>query len=76
MTRRYMLAFGIILMMIPAAAARPVKFCDLCSGYTVSKKGDDVLIRCPGLKDPWMTIKNCPKPVVKRNGADVTITCT
>jgi len=69
-----LLAFAVILYAATAHAAG-VTFCDVCSGYTISKRGDDVLIRCPGQKDPWMTFKNCLNPKAKRVGANLTITC-
>jgi hypothetical protein len=52
-----------------------LSFCKVCVGYTVSKRGDDVLIRCPGMKDPWMIIVHCLNPKVARSGLDITITC-
>jgi hypothetical protein len=58
---------------------RPVKFCDVCAGFTVSKKGDDVFIRCPGqpVTSPWMTINTCPDPKVNRTAPNnVSITCS
>jgi len=58
-----------------ADAAPSLSFCMVCVGYTVSKRGDDVLIRCPGMKDPWMIIVHCLNPKVARSGLDITITC-
>jgi hypothetical protein len=62
---------------LPAYAARPVTFCDVCKNYMISKKGDDVYIRCPGepLDKPWMTFKDCKNPKVTRTATMVTITC-
>ena len=61
------------------AARRPLTFSEVCSGYTVSKRGTDVIIRCPGdpTDQPWFTFKNCPRPVVDRSKPGLlTITCT
>jgi len=68
---------ALILMALTAldAWARPLKLCDVCDGFTVSKRGDDVLIRCPGQTEPWMTFKNCKSPRVTRKGNNVTVTC-
>lgn len=69
----------VLLLYAVTGNARPVKFADLCAGYTISKRGDDVLIRCPGdqHQQPWMTITKCPKPKVTRHrNGDVTIACT
>jgi len=58
-------------------AARPVTFCDVCPGYMISKKGDDVYIRCPGepMDKAWMIFKDCKNPKVTRTATMVTITC-
>jgi hypothetical protein len=69
-------ALLLALVSVAAFAARPVKFADLCPGYTISKRGDDVLIRCPGLTEPWMTIQKCRNPrVTRHSNGDVTIAC-
>lgn len=60
---------------IASAEARSVTFADVCSNYTISRRGDDLLIRCPGEKEPWMTIKECKNPRAKRSGSKVTIFC-
>jgi hypothetical protein len=65
----------ITIIGLASAYASPMTFCEVCAGYTISKRGNDVLIRCPGVKDPWMTFKDCANPVVKRSAANVTITC-
>lgn len=57
---------------------QPIKFCDVCAGFTVSKRGNDVLIRCPGrpLDKPWMTLQNCVNPKVDRTQpSNVSINC-
>ena len=64
-----------LLFVAGSVYADSVTFCDVCTGYTVSKRGNDVLIRCPGKTEPWMTFKNCLNPVAKRNGNSVTIIC-
>ena len=77
------LAFAGVLALVYSdtlaqAATRPVKLCDLCAGYTVSKRGNDVLIRCPGMAQPWMIVSPCLNPKVVRSGvnnSNVTITC-
>jgi hypothetical protein len=59
--------------------SRPIKFCDVCAGFTVSKRGTDVLIRCPGapIATPWMTIRECSAPKVDRTQpSNVSITCS
>ena len=68
---------SLVLLALPAMAAQPVTYCDLCAGYTVSRKGDDVLIRCPGAPrdQPWMTIKDCKNPRMTQRPDRVTITC-
>lgn len=66
---------SLLFVAFPALAVAPLKFCDVCSGYTISKRGDDVLIRCPGMTEPWMIVKSCKKPVVQRSFNNVSITC-
>ena len=68
---------GLVLVEVTHAAARPVSFSDVCIGFTISKKGNDVLIRCPGepMDRPWMTIKDCKNPVVQRTATTVKISC-
>ena len=76
MKRAFLALFAAALSIPSAAAIRPVKFADLCPGYTISKRGDDVLIRCPGMRDPWMTILSCKNPrVTRHSNGDVTIAC-
>lgn len=70
------LALLLVLVLVGVAEAmNPVRLCGLCTGYTISTRGDDTLIRCPGLRDPWLTLKNCTKPVATRRNDSVTITC-
>jgi len=69
-----LLALAVILYAVTAQAGG-VTFCNVCTGYTISKRGDDVLIRCPGVRDPWMTFKNCKTPKATRVGANLTLTC-
>ena len=59
-----------------AATSKPLRLCDVCEGFTISKRGDDLLIRCPGKPEPWMTIKDCKSPRVTRSGNNITINCT
>jgi len=72
---RLLLSSALAALVLPALAAAPLRFCDVCAGYTISKRGDDVLIRCPGVADPWLTIKNCRNPNAQRDGSNLTITC-
>jgi len=69
---------GLVLVEVTHAAARSVSFYDVCVGFMISKRGNDVLIRCPGapLDQPWMTIKDCKNPVVQRTATTVQIACT
>jgi hypothetical protein len=72
------LLFSLLLVSTLAGAApRPVTFCDVCAGYMISKRGNDVLIRCPGapIDQPWMTFPNCNNPTVERTPTQVKITC-
>lgn len=80
MTRRltYLLmglCAAIFLFGVTRAHAGNVTFCNVCSGYTVSKRGDDVLIRCPGVREPWMTFTHCLNPIVQRGAGSLTINC-
>lgn len=71
------LALG-LTMSDARGAGRPLTFGNVCSGYTISKRGDStVLIRCPGdpLDRPWMTIERCRNPRVTRTGDMLTIRC-
>jgi hypothetical protein len=66
----------IVFLMVASANAGSVAFCDLCTGFTVSKRGTDVLLRCPGKATPWMTIKDCANPKVDRSvPSRVSIAC-
>ena len=60
---------------IAIAATKNLVLCDVCEGYTLSKKGDDLLIRCPNKTDPWMILANCKNPIAKKVGNKITITC-
>jgi hypothetical protein len=65
------------LFMVGPAAAGSITF-DVCSGYTVSKKGNDVLVRCPGdpIDTPWLTFVNCLNPIADRSiPGKLVITC-
>lgn len=72
-----------LLLFAPLADARPVTFCDVCPGYAISKKGNDVLIRCPvpagsppGTKgELWLTVQGCQNASVQRSATQVTVTC-
>lgn len=57
------------LALATSAYGGTITFADVCAGYTVSKRGDDVLVRCPGMgyETPWLTVKNCRNPVVDRS---------
>lgn len=59
----------------PAVTKPPLRIIIPCKGYTISKKGDDVLIRCPGLPDPWLIFKPCPQPTVVRRDGDFSVYC-
>lgn len=58
-----------------AALGASISLCNLCANYTVSKRGNDVLIRCPGRIDPVFVLTKCANPSVLRSGGQVTITC-
>lgn len=77
MTDRLILLACLLLISFSAFAGRPVTFGEVCPGYTISKRGHDLLIRCPGepRELPWMTIQDCKEPVAKRSGDRLTITC-
>lgn len=76
---RYWLALlfvSIFLALISGYAfARPLSITNLCEGFTISQRGNDVLLRCPGDATPFMTFKGCTRPVVQRSKYSVTITC-
>ena len=76
--KRFATALLAACLAVPALAAKPITFCGVCPGYMISKKGNDVLIRCPGepLDKPWMTFKDCKNPKVTRTPTMVTINCT
>lgn len=65
------------VLTMTVAEASTVTFCDVCAGYTVSKRGNDVLIRCPGqpVDRPWMTFKDCRNPRVTRAAGSLAISC-
>ena len=71
---------AIVLGMVVATCvhARPVTFANLCWGYTLSKRGNDVLVRCPNdpQSTPWLTIVGCGNPTVVRTATMVTISCS
>lgn len=59
----------------------PLTLRELCTGYLVSKRGNDTLIRCPGddfeTAPPWFLRKGCMLPIVDRSvPGQVTIRCT
>lgn len=66
-----------LLFAFTAAHAKPITFCNVCTGYTVSQRGDDVLVRCPGepIEEPWLTFYDCHNPKVTRGAGQLTITC-
>ena len=44
----------------PAAAdPRPLNLVDVCRGFTIERKGDDLEYTCPGAKTPWLTMRGC-----------------
>lgn len=47
----------------------------ICDGYTLSRRGDDVLVRCPNKPDPVFTFRNCKTPIVKRLPDRIVLTC-
>ena len=78
----FMLVTMVMLVAVRAWAAHvgppnPLKFCEVCTGFTLSKRGTDVLIRCPGqpINQPWLTIRECADPKVVRAANNVAITC-
>lgn len=61
-----------------ATFMKPLRVCGLCTGYTISKRGDDVLFRCPSRPYPWLIVKDCKNPKVVRSGprnSNVSVTC-
>ena len=74
-----LLAAAVILLVAvaPAGAAEPVTF-KVCNNQPPAFKraGDDLLITCPGKKEPTLTLKGCVGSRVTRIGLDYTVTCT
>lgn len=80
----------LIVNFLPRALAQSVgpvvgdpstlRLTDVCPGYTVSRSPskNEVYIRCPPRKDPWLTIRECAQPVVVRqpDGVSLHIECT
>ena len=75
--QRLLLSALLVVYASSVGAARPLTFCDLCAGFTVSKKDNDILIRCPSAPrdQPWLTIKDCKNPRMTQLKDKVTITC-
>jgi hypothetical protein len=69
-----LLALAVILY-AAASHAGSLSLTNVCTGYTISKRGNDVLVRCPGMRDPWLTMVNCRNPTVQRAGGNITINC-
>ena len=58
------------------ASAAGISLCNLCTGYTISKRADGaVIVRCPGQAAPLFVLTKCVNPAVTRSGATATITC-
>lgn len=69
---------GVTLAQSTAPAVNPpLKIVIPCKGYTISKKDDAVLIRCPGVpvETPFLTFRPCPTPNVVRRANDFSVFC-
>lgn len=54
-----------------------IPLCDLCPGYTVSKLGDGIVIRCPGddaLK-PFWPLKDCRAAQAQKAATTLLLRC-
>jgi hypothetical protein len=60
------------------AQGTKLTICDVCAGAQFTKKGNDVIWRCPGMKEPYMVFKDCLNPKVERNkdGSVKSLTCS
>ena len=71
-----LLALFALLVSSTQVFGAPISLCNLCTGYTISKRADGaVIVRCPGQTAPLFVLTACRNPAVTRSGTTATITC-
>lgn len=64
----YRLVLSLSLALLCAdATAGTITLADVCDGYMLTRRASDgaLIVRCPGVPEPWLTLPDCKRPAAK-----------